>query len=148
MSLKCPQAFFFFQQLVWIIGTWVDGDLVKGCLGLGVGPATEHDTQLPLQDKAADTAMTLAADDEGHSRTKQHHRVLKYWFAGRQAFQSFTTCSMSVDISRVGGLKRMLLALALPTNTAMWLCPQAQGNSELHPLTPFSTTLSERFCFI
>ena len=137
MPLNCPQAFFFFQQLVWIIGTWVDGDLVKGCLGLGVGPATEHDTQLPLQDKAGDTAMTLAADGERYSRTKQHHRVLKYWFAGRQAFQSFTTCSMSVDISRVGGLKRMLLALALPRTRPCGSAPRPRGTQNCTPSPPF-----------
>ena len=74
-----------------------------------------------LQD---DSAMQPVADDEVSAAARQK-RVLKYWPTGRQVFSNFDYASVSVDVSRVGGRPRMLLAMALPTGQAMWLCPQA-----------------------
>jgi hypothetical protein len=124
------QASFFFEQLVWLVGTLLDQDLARA--------------YLKAKAPAGDTTAAAAASSGGHKKSKvqpgmhpadpldmdaygQLKTVTKYWMAGRQAFSQLDTVSVSVDISRVGGVSRMLLALALPDNQAMWLCPQAKG---------------------
>jgi len=115
----------------------VDQFLVRGCLAAEQRATEDGGDQLAIAPVSpSDPAMKVADEGDTDDKHVQAKRVLKYWLAGREAFENFTTCSMSVDISRVGGRKRMLLAFALPSNVAMWLCPQVQLKPQNGPPHP------------
>jgi len=69
---------------------------------------------------SSDEAGTLVQTDwDGDD-----YSLRRYFMAGCRVFERPRFLSMSVDDSRVGLRTRMMLAAALPDNTAMWFAPQ------------------------
>jgi len=140
--LAVYQAFYFFKQLIWVVGSWLDANLVRNYLRAfgdagkrALGKASTGDAAFA---NSSDQSMTPMPDTD-LSGTARASRVLKYYLTGRQVFSQFTYASLSLDLSRVGGKSRMLLAMALPTGQAMWLAPQAARVQNLHPRGLVST---------
>ena len=69
------------------------------------------------------SALQLSPDELLSTQVGQH--LLRYFFAGREAFDSRLHISTSVDIGRVGKRSRFLAAVVAPDNSSMWCPPQA-----------------------